>query len=248
MVPAVPEWREASNGMHAGARATAGGNTDHSLTWQHTAVASGLGSGCPSLQSSGAAPAMLLGQACAALSKASASRTSAYTAKLLYFEASSRLSVTSAACWTHVRGPRLNPEPCPAGCDGMPVLVLLPVLVWGALGNEDCCLRLLLLLLRVDLRDCGCRVCPADCEGSAWLLLCWSELVGRLPIRLLLSLLCTAGSKPPALHHERIHGTVMSPAHCTENCTELSCGQTMPCLMLNMNGHFTIMAAACLYS
>jgi len=46
-------------------------------TSQHTAVARGLGNGCPSSQSSGAAPAMLLGQAWAALSRASASLTSA---------------------------------------------------------------------------------------------------------------------------------------------------------------------------
>lgn len=106
-------------------------------TWQQTAVVSGFGSGCPSSQSSGAAPAMLLGHACAALSSASASRTSAYTARLLYFEASRRLSVTSAACWTQVLGSRLNPAAA-AGADMPAVLacwavrvLLLARMRWG---------------------------------------------------------------------------------------------------------------------
>lgn len=161
---------------------------------------------------------MLLGHACAALSNASVSLTSAYTARLLYFEASSRPSVTSAACWIHVRGSKLNPvllccaenpkvpDPdCPAN-----KLLVVPAVLAIEAPKVEFAAVVRLLLLRCERSACCCFCClevrlPAALESCV----CCCDVPApllplRLPGKLLLLVLASLFARALALRQK--HG------------------------------------------
>lgn len=135
---------------------------------------------------------MLLGHACAALSKASARRTSAYTARLLYLEASRRSSVTSAACWIQVLGSKLKPGAGAAVPAKLPVfpaveLKVAPAVLAGVVMRSEAeAIPVRLLLLFVARSACCCFCCRVPV-----VLACWdgepsAVLLARLPGKLLL--------------------------------------------------------------